>query len=149
DSRRTGIVLLGIDVAGVLLILLLVVMLMRETQRTQVKLQSSLEATKVANEALEAAVTERTEHLTAAHDELRLSINVLQSTFHSMAEAVLVIDKNGEVLLSNPAAERMLLHRVGMNLQSLRKMSDVFHGDGVTPLRPEELPSARVLSGNE
>jgi PAS domain S-box-containing protein len=149
DSRRTGIVLLGIDVAGVLLILLLVVMLVRETQRTQVELQSSLEATKVANEALEAAVAERTEHLTTAHDELRLSINVLQSTFRSMAEAVLVIDKNGEVLLSNPAAERMLLHRVGMNLQTLRKLSDVFHGDGVTPLKPEELPSARALRGDE
>ncbi|MCJ9731486.1 PAS domain-containing protein, partial [Bradyrhizobium sp. PRIMUS42] len=32
--------------------------------------------------------------------------NVLQSTFHSMAEAVLVIDADGNVLLSNPAASR-------------------------------------------
>nr|GAJ35014.1 wide host range virA protein [Bradyrhizobium sp. DOA9] len=94
-------------------------------------------------------MAERTEHLVAAHDELRLSVNVLQSTFRSMAEAVLVIDNEGTVLLSNPAAERMLLHRTGMNVGNLRALSDVFHGDGVTPLLPDELPSARVLRGEQ
>ena len=147
-SRRTGIVLLGIDVIGALVILLLVMMLMRESLRTQVALQSSLSETTAAKEALEAAVAERTEHLVNAHDELRLSVNVLQSTFHSMAEAVLVIDDKGDVLLSNPAAERMLLHRTGMNVTSLQNLSDVFHGDGTTPLRPDEMPSARVLRGD-
>ncbi|SFO81604.1 PAS domain S-box-containing protein [Bradyrhizobium sp. Ghvi] len=149
DSRRTGIVLLGIDVAGALVILLLVIMVIRESQRTTVQLQSSLEQTQAAKTALEAAVAERTEHLVTAHDELRLSVNVLQSTFRSMAEAVLVIDKEGTVLLSNPAAERMLLHRAGMNLRNLRALSDVFHGDGVTPLKSDELPSVRVLRGDE
>jgi signal transduction histidine kinase/CHASE3 domain sensor protein/ActR/RegA family two-component response regulator len=149
NSRRTGIVLLGIDVIGALVILLLVAMLMRESQRATVQLQSSLHETQAAKEALEAAVAERTEHLVTAHDELRLSINVLQSTFHSMAEAVLVIDAEGNVLLSNPAADRMLLHRTGMNLRNLRALSNVFHGDGVTPLKGHELPSARVLRGEQ
>ncbi len=147
DSRRTGIVLLGIDVAGALVILLLVVMMMRESRRTEGALKSTLLETTAAKQQLEAAVAERTEHLVTAHDELRLSVNVLQSTFHSMAEAVLVIDAEGNVLLSNPAAERMLLHRTGMNLRNLRALSSVFHGDGVTPLKPDELPSARVLRG--
>jgi signal transduction histidine kinase/CHASE3 domain sensor protein/ActR/RegA family two-component response regulator len=149
DSRRTGIVLLGIDVVGALVILLLVAMLMRESQRTQVALESTLLETTAAKEALEAAVAERTEHLVNAHDELRLSVNVLQSTFHTMAEAVLVIDDNSDVLLSNPAAERMLLHRSGMNLGNLRALSNVFHGDGVTPLKADELPSIRVLRGEQ
>ncbi|MBR0901497.1 CHASE3 domain-containing protein [Bradyrhizobium liaoningense] len=149
DSRRTGIVLLGIDVAGALVILLLVVMVMRESRRTEVALKSTLMETTAAKEALAAAVAERTEHLVNAHDELRLSINVLQSTFHSMAEAVLVIDSEGTVLLSNPAAERMLLHRAGMNLRNLRALSDVYHGDGVTPLKSDELPSTRVLRGEQ
>ncbi|MCK1420832.1 CHASE3 domain-containing protein [Bradyrhizobium sp. 180] len=149
DSRRTGIVLLGIDVAGAVLILLLVALVMRESRRTTVALQSTLTETTAAKEALEAAVAERTEHLVAAHDELRLSVNVLQSTFRSMAEAVLVIDAEGTVLLSNPAAERMLLHRAGMNLRNLRALSDVFHGDGVTPLKADELPSTRVLRGEQ
>ncbi|MGY8631626.1 CHASE3 domain-containing protein [Bradyrhizobium sp. 14AA] len=149
DSRRTGIVLLGIDVAGAVLILLLVALVMRESRRATGQLQSTLTETTAAKEALAAAVAERTEHLVAAHDELRLSINVLQSTFHSMAEAVLVIDAESNVLLSNPAAERMLLHRAGMNLGNLRALSDVFHGDGVTPLKAGELPSARVLRGEQ
>ncbi|QQO11956.1 CHASE3 domain-containing protein [Bradyrhizobium diazoefficiens] len=149
DSRRTGVVLLGIDVAGALVILLLVLMVMRESHRTESALKSTLEEATAANEQLEAAVAERTEHLVAAHDELRLSVNVLQSTFRSMAEAVLVIDTEGNVLLSNPAAERMLLHRTGMNLRNLRALSDVFRGDGVTPLRADELPSARVLRGEQ
>jgi PAS domain S-box-containing protein len=149
DSRRTGIVLLGIDVAGAMLILLLFVLLMRESQRTKAELQGSLAATKIANEALEAAVAERTAHLVDAHDELRLSVNVLQSTFRSMVEGVLVIDNEGEVLLSNPAAERMLLHRAGTNLQNLRTLAAVVGGDGITPLQAEDLPSARVLRGEE
>ncbi|HEV2155487.1 CHASE3 domain-containing protein [Bradyrhizobium sp.] len=147
DSRRTGIVLLGIDVAGALVILLLVVMVMRESQRAQVALKSTLLETTAEKHQLEAAVAERTQHLVDAHDELRLSVNVLQSTFHSMAEAVLVIDADGTVLLSNPAAERMLLHRTGMNLGNLRALSEVYHGDGVTPMKADELPSVRVLRG--
>ncbi|WP_128925440.1 CHASE3 domain-containing protein [Bradyrhizobium guangxiense] len=149
DSRRTGIVLLGIDVAGALVILLLVVMVMRESRRTEVALKSTLMETTAAKDALAEAVAERTQHLVDAHDELRLSVNVLQSTFHSMAEAVLVIDAEGNVLLSNPAAERMLLHRAGMNLGNLRALSDVFHGDGLTPLKADELPSVRVLRGEQ
>jgi signal transduction histidine kinase/CHASE3 domain sensor protein/CheY-like chemotaxis protein len=149
DSRRTGMALLGIDVAGAMLILLLVLLLMRETQRTKVRLQSSLHESKAANEALEAAVAERTEHLVTAHDDLRLSVNVLQSTFRSMAEAVLVIDHTSEVLLCNPAAERMLLHRVGMNLRNPRPLQAVFGSDGVTPVAPENLPSTRALRGEE
>jgi PAS domain-containing protein len=121
-------------------------MLMRESQRTTVALKSTLLETTAAKEQLEAAVAERTEHLVNAHDELRLSVNVLQSTFHSMAEAVLVIDAEGTVLLSNPAAERILLHRAGMSLRNLRALSDVFHGDGVTPLRADELPSTRSIT---
>ena len=44
----------------------------------------------------------------------------MESTFRSMAEAVLVIDRKGEVVLSNPAAERMLRYRPGMNVVKLR-----------------------------
>lgn len=149
DSRRTGVVLLGIDVAGAVLILLLVALVMRESRRTTVQLQSTLSETTAAKDALAAAVADRTQHLVTAHDELRLSVNVLQSTFDSMAEAVLVIDADGNVLLSNPAAARMLLHRTGMNLRNLRALSDVFHGDGVTPMQADELPSVRVLRGEK
>ncbi len=148
DSRRTGIVLLGVDLIGALVILLLVAIQLRESRRTTVQLQSSLQETQAAKQALEAAVAERTEHLVAAHDELRLSVNVLQSTFRSMAEAVLVIDREHNILLSNPAADRILLRRAGANLVNLRALSAIFHSDGVTPFKTDELPSTRVLRGD-
>ena len=113
ESETNGTFLLAIDLAGVALILILATVLTLSTRRSRRELQDSLSATQATNEALEAAVAERTEHLVAAHDELRLSAAVLRSTFHSMAEAVLVIDAKGEILLSNPAAEKMLRYRRG------------------------------------
>jgi PAS domain S-box-containing protein len=144
-SRRTGVVLMSIDLVGASLILLLVVVMMREGR----ELKSSLSASKAANLSLEAAVAERTEHLLAAHEELRLSTSVLKNTFHSMAEAVLVIDPKGEIQLSNPAAEKMLRYKPGMNVQDLRSLSTVFQSDGITPIAPDDLPVARALRGEQ
>jgi PAS domain S-box-containing protein len=145
NSQRTGVVLMSIDLAGASLILLLVVVLIREGRL----LQSLLTASKAANQSLEAAVAERTEHLLAAQEEMRLSTAVLKNTVHSMAEAVLVIDPKGEIVLSNPAAERMLRYKPGMNVGDLRALSTVFHTDGTTPLQLEDLPAPRVLRGEE
>ena len=147
DSETSGSFLLAIDLAGVALILILATVLTVSTRRSRRELQDSLSASKATNEALEAAVAERTEHLVAAHDELRLSAAVLRSTFHSMAEAVLVIDTKGEVLLSNPAAEKMLRYRPGMTVELLRSLSSVFHADGVTPLLVQDMPASRALRG--
>src|SRR4029079_3999764 len=120
-------ILLAIDLAGVALILILATALTLSSRRSRHELQQSLTATKATNEALEAAVAERTEHLVAAHAELRLSAAVLRSTFHSMAEAVLVIDAKGNILLSTPAAEKMLRYRAGMTVEQVRSLSTAFH----------------------
>ena len=134
--------LLAIDLAGVVLILVLAMLLIGETRRSGRELRA-------ANEKLEAAVAERTEHLVVAHEALRQSTTVLESTFHSMAEAVLVIDANGKVLLSNPAAENMLYYKPGMTVELLGALSTVFQADGVTPLPASELPAARALRGEQ
>src|SRR3954462_13257186 len=147
ESETNGTFLLAIDLAGVALILVLATVLTVATRRSRRQLQDSLSATQADNEALEAAVAERTEHLVAAHDELRLSAAVLRSTFHSMAEAVLVIDKKREILLSNPAAEKMLNYRPGMTVERLRSLSIHFQAAGVTPLSERDMPSSRVLRG--
>src|SRR5262249_54150509 len=125
NSQRTGVVLMSIDLAGASLILLLVVVLIREGRL----LQSSLTASRAANQSLEGAVAERTEHLLAAQEEMRLSTAVLKNTVHSMAEAVLVIDPKGAIVLSNPAAERLLRYRPGMNVRDLRALLTVFQAD--------------------
>ena len=64
-----------------------------------------------------------------------------------MAEAVLVIDANGEILLSNPAAEKMLRYQAGMTVEQVRSLSTAFQADGVTPLPGRDLPAARALRG--
>jgi signal transduction histidine kinase/CHASE3 domain sensor protein len=149
DSRQTGIILLAIELTGALLILMIAVILIRETRRSSRRLENSLITTKAANETLEAAVAERTEHLLAAHEEVRHSASVLQNTFNSMAEAVLVIDTTGAVVLSNAAAEQMLRYRKGMTVDNLGKQSIFYHGDGLTPVLPGEMPSARALRGEQ
>jgi signal transduction histidine kinase/CHASE3 domain sensor protein/CheY-like chemotaxis protein len=149
ESQFTRRVLLAIDLAGVALILMLAAILIREARRARHRLENSLSATKAENESLEAAVAERTEHLLAAHEELRRSASVLQSTFNSMAEAVLVIDTRGAVVLSNAAADQMLRYREGMTVNHLRKLSVVYQSDGSTPLPPGEMPAARALRGEQ
>jgi PAS domain S-box-containing protein len=147
DSRQTRVILLGIDLVGALLILLLAAILIRDVRRSSRTMESSLSASRAENETLEAAVADRTEHLLAAHEELRRSASVLQGTFNSMAEAVLVIDTKGAVVLANAAAEAVLTYRPGMNVGQLRKTTVVYRGDGTTPMPPEELPSACALRG--
>jgi signal transduction histidine kinase/CHASE3 domain sensor protein/CheY-like chemotaxis protein len=147
ESQFSGRFLLAINLAGAVLIVMLALILVRETRRASRKLESSLSATKAENESLEAAVAERTGHLVAAHEELRHSTSVLQSTFDSMAEAVLVIDTKGAVVLSNSAAEQMLRYRKGMTIAQLRAQSVVYQSDGMTLLPAHEMPSARILRG--
>jgi PAS domain S-box-containing protein len=147
DSGQTRFVLLAIDLAGALTILLLALILLREARLSKQRLEESLSATRAANESLEAAVAERTEHLLAAHEELRHSASIMQSTFNSMAEAVLVIDTNGRVVLSNAAAARMLHYQGGMTIGQLRDKSVVFHTDGTTPMAADEMPAATALRG--
>jgi PAS domain S-box-containing protein len=131
------------------LILVLAAMLLREGKRAKLELENSLSASKAANLSLEAAVAERTEHLVAAHEELRRSSSVVESTFNSMAEAVLVIDTKGEVVLANPAAKKMLGYRLGMSVERLRAPARLYQSDGITPLPLNQLPSARILRGEQ
>jgi len=147
DTRLTGRILFIVDLCGVALILLLAGVLIREAGRSRRQLSDSLDASRAAAQSLKASVAERSEDLVAAHEELRRSSSVMESTFRSMAEAVLVIDRNGEVMLSNPAAEKILHYRPGMNVVNQRSPS--FRADGITPLPDEDRPSARALRGEE
>lgn len=147
QSETNGTFLLAIDLAGVLLILVLATVLTLSTRRSSRELQDSLTATKATNEALEAAVAERTEHLVKAHEELRHSTAVIQNTFNSVAEGVLVLDAKGRVLFSNAAARKLLGHKDGVSVRDIQKLSVGYHADGVTRLTGREMPSAQVLRG--
>ncbi|MEO6839496.1 MAG: CHASE3 domain-containing protein [Bradyrhizobium sp.] len=149
DSQQTRTILLAIDLAGALLILLLAAIMVRNVRRSNRTLETSLSASKAANQTLEAAVAERTEHLLAAHEDLRRSASVLQGTFNSMAEAVLVIDTKGAVVLANAAAEKVLTYRPGMTTAQMGQTAVVYRADGSTLLPPDELPSACALRGEQ
>src|SRR5262245_35921711 len=139
-SKTNGSLLLAIDLLGALLILILAAMMTAATRRSSRELQNALSAAKTANLSLEAKVAERTKDLGAALEEARRSTAVMETTFRSMAEAVLVIDTTGGVLLANPAAEKILRYRAGMTLQALRARSAVFQADGVTPMQVDDMP---------
>jgi PAS domain S-box-containing protein len=135
DSRRTGALLLSVNLSGTSLIMLLVAILVLTARRT--------------HRELEATVAERTEHLASAHEEVRQSASILQSTFDSMAEAVVVTGAAGEIVLSNPAAGKMLGMQPGLNVRTLDERNLTYQNDGTTPLSKDELPVVRVLRGDE
>ena len=135
DSRRTGALLLSVNLSGTSLIMLLVAVLVLTARRTHRQLQ--------------ATVAERTEHLASAHEEVRQSASILQSTFDSMAEAVVVTGTAGEIVLSNPAAGKMLGMQPGLNVRTLDERNLIYQNDGTTPLSKDDLPVVRALRGDE
>jgi PAS domain S-box-containing protein len=146
-ARRTRMVLLAIDVTGAFLILLFAALLIRDARRSSRDMEQSLRVTEAVNQTLEAAVDERTKILLAAHEDLRHSVAILQSTFNSMAEAVLVIDTRGEVILSNQAAEKILLFRPGVSSKQMRERNRAYQPDGVTELTGGQRPIDRAIRG--
>ncbi|HMJ43791.1 MAG TPA: CHASE3 domain-containing protein [Pseudolabrys sp.] len=149
ESKRTGSLLLAIDLSCTGLILILAAILIREGRRSSRKQATMQRATEAANETLEAAIAERTANLLDAHEKLRRSTSVLSSTFAGMAEAVLVVDTTGEIVLSNSAAERLLHYRPGMPIAQLREQNVTYKSDGSTLLAPEERLTTRVLLGEQ
>ena len=74
----------------------------------------------------------------------------LQAILNSLAEGVVVTDKDGNFLFVNPVAEKI----VGMDLINVKPEEwvsayGVFHLDKVTPYSPDKLPLARAMKGEE
>jgi PAS domain S-box-containing protein len=145
ESARTGRQLRVVDLSCAALILILAAILVGEGRRSSRKLERALRAAEATKGSLEAAVAERTQHLLAAHEKLRSSASVLESLFASMTEAVLVVDSEGEVFLSNSAAERLLHYLPGMTAAQLRAQNVTYKSDGSTQQTSDEELTARAL----
>jgi PAS domain S-box-containing protein len=149
QSQQTGSMLVAAGLAGTVLIVLLAAVLIRDSRDSGRELQSSLRTKEEQNEMLEAAVAERTRHLVATQQQLLRSRSVIESMFVSMAEAVLVFDSGGDIVLANRAAEKLLGYRPGMSVAELRALNKVYRADGITVVAAEDGPAARALRGEQ
>jgi PAS domain S-box-containing protein len=84
-----------------------------------------------------------------AEDALRRQTEVLRSILNSMSEGVLVTDETGNVLLINPAAERMLGRSQEATLAGTQRANEFYRPDQVTRFVDQELPSERAIRGEE
>lgn len=74
----------------------------------------------------------------------------LQAILNSLAEGVVVTDKDGNFLFVNPVAEKI----AGMDLINVKPEDwipafGIFHLDKLTPYLPDNLPLARAIKGEE
>jgi PAS domain S-box-containing protein len=72
--------------------------------------------------------------------------DILSNTIDSMVDAVLVADANGNVVISNPAAERLMGIVSGSNSQEWSRPNEVSDPDG-TILTLEQRPLMRAVRG--
>jgi signal transduction histidine kinase len=82
-----------------------------------------------------------------AADRLRGQMMTLDATIASMADAVLVADENGQIIVANPAAKVLFGDRQHVGSEDWRRNNQRFLPDGVTPFPPHETPMTRALRG--
>ncbi|MCS3729292.1 CHASE3 domain-containing protein [Bradyrhizobium betae] len=146
-SRLSARLLLGAELMCLLMILVLAALLIRGNYLSTRALARSLSAMRAAKRTLEAEVVAHDAQIGAAREQVRQSTSVLENTFNSIAEAVLVIDTRGDVLLTNPAAQELLGYRPGMAVGDIWKVNSFCEPGTTTPLKLEDRPSTRALLG--
>jgi len=82
-----------------------------------------------------------------AEDAERHNAEILTATITSMADAVLVTDEDGRVIVANPAAKNLFGDRPAPGPEDLPRTYHRFLPDGVTPFPPSETPIARAARG--
>ena len=91
-------------------------------------------------------VRDKTVLLEREVDERRRVAEVLNNTFSSMQDAVIMIDKNGNVMLSNPAAARLGV-TPGVTPQTWQSAYEILSTDGETPIPLDQWPLIRASQG--
>jgi PAS domain S-box-containing protein len=73
--------------------------------------------------------------------------DIITNTINAMVDAVLVADSTGKVIISNPAAERLMGIFAGTMPEVWSKPNEVVGPDGVSVLSLEERPLMRAVRG--
>jgi PAS domain S-box-containing protein len=84
-----------------------------------------------------------------AEDALRRHTEILRSILNNMSEGVLVTDETGNLLLINPAAERIIGPPQEATRAGTRRVNKFYRPDRVTRIDAQDLPSARAIRGEE
>jgi signal transduction histidine kinase len=110
---------------------------------------------RVLNETLEqrvaersAAAEERARELARSEEALRQQTSILQSILNSMGDGVIVADAQGKILLSNPAAQRLI--RAGLGIVDTDDSSERFKtylSDTLTANPTNQHPLIRAIHG--
>jgi PAS domain S-box-containing protein len=79
--------------------------------------------------------------------ERRRIAEILDNTVTTMSDAILIADEAGKILLSNPAARRLLGVTAGMTTESWTHGYDIFLADGMTRLPWQDGPLMRTVRG--
>jgi PAS domain S-box-containing protein len=146
-ATRADLQLLTVDLIGIALIVALAAISIRMVRRSMCEREAAMQALAQVNIGLESTIAERTDHLRTATEEAGRIADTLNSTFMSMADAVIVVDAKGKVTLSNPAADRLLGPRERIGSDEWRETHLLYLADGVTPCPPDETPMRRTLCG--
>jgi PAS domain S-box-containing protein len=146
-SRRTGSWLLAIDLVGVGIVLAIAAYLVRRAYLSDRALRTSLTRSRATATSLEAQALQQRGDLAAAYDELRRSSAILENTFNSMAEGVLVVDPEGTIMLLNQAAGHFLGTQRGKTFGEMVVENHFYENDATTRIPDAELPIARALRG--
>ena len=79
--------------------------------------------------------------------ERRRVAEILDNVVTTMSDAVLVADANGKIILSNPAAQRLLGITAGMTSEQWPQGYEIFLPDHAMPLSWQEGPLMRAVRG--
>jgi PAS domain S-box-containing protein len=88
------------------------------------------------------------EELTRSQQALEAQSRMMQSVLDSMAEGLVAADEQGQFIIWNPAAERILgLGAANLPTPQWSEHYGLFLDDRVTPFPPDQLPLVRAIRG--
>jgi signal transduction histidine kinase/DNA-binding response OmpR family regulator len=121
----------------------------KELEQQVVERQRVQEELKKLNLTLEERVAERTAAARQGADALDKQRRILQSMLDSMSDGVIVADDTGEMIVINPAAEKLLkVNQSDLLTDDWVERHGFYRPDMVTPYPNNEFPLMRAICGH-
>lgn len=118
------------------------------TNEDLAQLRSQVATLEQLIEVHEQVALEQNRRLEQTLQDLQNQTRILQSVLNSIGDGVVVANAHGEVVLCNPAAERICgLRPTDMSSMEWTTYPGFYLPDTVTPYPPTEFPLARALRG--